>query len=181
MRVPTSSQYGNIAQRAAHRQALLERRNAHHHEIEGRRRENLIRRQDITIQIRLDGPQYVTARAFGAREPGAHLSVVIGTVVFTIKDPVTASRYVSAWTCRVSAALLLPRWVPRSAVLNQYAEPGVAVAATSADGISTKLTPRALTITIGRITWEIPDRDALNSVLSMWRAVESWIPHIWPV
>jgi hypothetical protein len=183
-RYPTSTLYGTRAARAQARDALLTRQRTYDRHAEpveaGSGREALIRHQGISVLTQLSGPQFVIARATGAGQVGAFLTVVIGTVVITFTDRAAARRYAGAWLGHRTTALGLPVWAPAETRTNRYLEPGVVVCATATDHTTTRVTAGSLLVIIGRVSWEVLDRKAFTTVAAMWQEVTATADTIWP-
>lgn len=184
-RLPVSTQYGSQQQRAEAREALLERQIRATSEgntgiqVESQR-EQLIRHQGLTIQATLSGPQWVRSTVGNRGQTGAYVTVTIGTIVITFRDPDTLNRYATAWTGAAAEALSVPAWVPQQTRMNRYREPGVVIAAARSDQTQHVRTDRGgLCILAGRVSWQILDRQAYASVTHMWTGTTT-ATDIWP-
>lgn len=184
--LPLTTVTGTDHNRRAARDALVQRQIRHKQALRTEAdqtreaRDSLVQHQGITILTQLSGTQYVTATATNMGRRHATLTVAIGTVSMTFRTKKAALRYAKVWTANATYALTMPRWNRDNGRTTRYIAPGVIVTATEQDKIMASRTPRSITIVCGRVSWEVLDDQAFNSIHLMWREVIKRAKEIWP-
>ena len=79
-----------------------------------------------------------------------------------------------------TTAFQLPARSPTETRINRYNEPGVVVCPTSSDHHALLVTATTLQIIVGRVSWEVLDRNAFITVAAVWNAVYARVNEIWP-